>query len=99
MVKGRSGLRFLDKAGLGLGVPRQLRRQKLEGNRPLELRILGLIDDAHPPSPIFSEHSVVGNLFADHPHTSKCSHSCFTRSMSFLKRGSPRMLARKGSCY
>ena len=30
-------------------------------------------------------------------HASKCSHSYFTRSMSFLKRGSPRRFSRKGS--
>jgi hypothetical protein len=28
----------------------------------------------------------MGDRFADHPHTSKCSHSYFTRSMSFWRK-------------
>ena len=35
---------------LGLGLDGQLRRQELEGDRPLELDVLGLID-TRPPSP------------------------------------------------
>ena len=32
------------------------------------------------------------------PYSSKCSHSYLTRSMSFLKRSSPRTFSRKESC-
>ena len=66
MVQGCGGLGFLDKTGLGLGVSGQLRRQKLEGDRPFELRILGLIDDAHPPFPDLLEDFVMGDALADH---------------------------------
>ena len=69
MVQGSGGLGFLDKTGLGLGVFGQLTRQKLEGDRPLELRVLGLVHDAHPAFPEFLEDSVVSDRLPDHPFT------------------------------
>jgi len=66
MVQRRCCLRFLDKAGLGLCVSGQLRGQKLECYGPLELRILRLIDNAHPPFPDLLEDFVVGDELPDH---------------------------------
>jgi hypothetical protein len=47
-------LRFLNKTTPGLRVVRTFRGEKLEGDRPLELDVLGFIDDAHPaPADLF----------------------------------------------
>jgi len=43
-----------------LGVFGQLRRQKLEGDCPLKLCILGLVDDPHPPFSDLLEDLIMG---------------------------------------
>jgi hypothetical protein len=48
MVERRRGLGFLDEASLGLLVVRQLGRRELEGDRPVQPRVLGAVHDAHP---------------------------------------------------
>ena len=47
-------------------VPRELFRQELEGNKPTELGVLGLIDDAHAPATELFDYPVVGNGLAKH---------------------------------
>ena len=50
---------FLYKTFLCLRIPRQLRRQKLEGDCPFELCVLGLIDDTHTAFAEFFDYLIV----------------------------------------
>ena len=54
---GRPG--FKDESLSRLGVQRPLRRQELQGNRPVELDVLGLIDDTHAAPPDLLEDPVL----------------------------------------
>jgi hypothetical protein len=47
-------------------VPRELFRQELEGNKPTELGVLGLIDDTHAPATEFLNNAIVRNGLANH---------------------------------
>ena len=44
----------------------ELGREELKRDRPLELCILGFINDSHPAFPEFLEDFVMGNCLIDH---------------------------------
>ena len=48
MIKGRSSLGFVDEPFLSFRIFCQLRRQEFKGHCPLELGILGFVDNTHP---------------------------------------------------
>ena len=66
MIERGSRLRLANEARLGIRVPRELARQKLEGHSALELRVLGLIHHAHPALPKLLEDFVMGDGFTNH---------------------------------
>ena len=64
MVEDGGGLGLAQEAFLGLGVLADLGGQELEGDRPAELRVLGLEDDAHPAAADDIQKMIPA---ADHP--------------------------------
>ena len=47
MVQGAGGLGFLNEAPLALGIGDLVRGQHLDGDDAVEMRVAGLVDDAH----------------------------------------------------
>ena len=72
------------------------RGQELERDVPAELRVLGLIDDAHAPAAELGGDPVVGDGLADHGLLSSYSVAGVA-GYSFSKSGSPWRIARSGS--
>jgi hypothetical protein len=60
------GVGLLQEAVLALLVPRELGRQHLEGHRPAEARVAGLVDDAHAALPEQLLDLVVLDRLPDH---------------------------------
>jgi hypothetical protein len=48
MIKDRGGFGFALEAGQHLRVFRYIVREELKGDKPTQLHIIGLVDDAHP---------------------------------------------------
>lgn len=67
MVEGGRRPGFVYEAGLGVFIAREIGVEELEGDGPFELRVLGLVDHAHPALAELGEDLVVGNGLADHP--------------------------------
>ena len=65
MIQRRSGLRFALEAAEGLRVFRNLIRQKLQGDKAVQLYVLGLVDDAHPTAAELLFDAIVRNSLAD----------------------------------
>jgi hypothetical protein len=49
-----------------LPVLREFFRQELEGNKPTELGVLGLIDDTHAPATELLDDAIVTDYAANH---------------------------------
>jgi hypothetical protein len=60
------GLGLVDKPLFCLSVGDEARREKLEGNQPVELEIPSLVDHTHPTFADFLDNLVMGNGLADH---------------------------------
>ncbi len=56
----------MEEALAGFCVFEKMRRQKLQRDRALQLRVLGLVDDPHPAQAEFGEDLVVADGGADH---------------------------------
>ena len=54
MVEGRSSLSFSLETSQGLGVLGDVIGQKLQGDKPVQGYVLGLVDNPIPPPPSFS---------------------------------------------
>ena len=80
MVERGGGLRLVHEAGLGLLVAGELGMEELEGDGAIELRVLGLVHDAHPALAELLEDPVMGDRFADHGDPPARDH--FTGSTS-----------------
>jgi hypothetical protein len=50
----------------GLGVLGELLGKELKGNGSAELRVFGLVNDAHAAAAKFARHAIVGDVFSDH---------------------------------
>ena len=59
MIQCRGGFRFTPETGQCLRVFGYFVWQELEGNKPAELHILSLIDDAHPAAAQLFDDAVV----------------------------------------
>ena len=59
MIQSRGGAGLTPEALERLGIVRQAVWQKLEGDKAVELDVLGLIDDAHPAAADFFQDSVM----------------------------------------
>ena len=66
MIQGRGGLRLLDEAELALGVSDLVGQQNLQRDKAVQLRVAGLVDDAHAALAELLENLVVTNGLADH---------------------------------
>jgi hypothetical protein len=66
MIQCRGGLGFALKAAEGLRVFRYLVGQELEGNKPAELNIFGLVHHTHPATAELLDDAVVRDGLADH---------------------------------
>ena len=69
VVERGRGLGFAPEAGLDVGVAEQMSSEKLQGDRPFEIDVLGFVDDTHPALAEFFEDLVTGDGFADHGPT------------------------------
>src|SRR5580704_3958822 len=58
VIQSRGGARFTPETLQRLRIVRQAVGQKLEGDKAVELQVLGLIDDAHPPAADFFQDAV-----------------------------------------
>src|SRR5271157_2299873 len=61
MIERRGGAGLALEAAQRLAVFSQLFRQKLEGDQPLQLAILGLIDDTHAPATDLLNDAIVAD--------------------------------------
>ncbi len=68
VVERRGRLRLLHQALLGFGITRALGRQKLEGNHPLEPKVLGFVNDPHATAAELLDNAIVGNRSSFHGH-------------------------------
>ena len=66
MIQGGGGLGFLDEAQLAVGVGDLVGRQNLDRDKAVQLRIAGLVDDAHTALAQLLDDLVVRNGPADH---------------------------------
>ena len=66
VIQARGCLGFANETGLVLGVFERVRGQELQSDRPFQLGVLGLVDDAHPARPEFFEDFVMRDGLADH---------------------------------
>jgi len=66
VVERRCRAGFLSKAVQGVRILGQFPAQKLQGNEPAELRILGLIHDSHSAAADSLDDSIMGYRFADY---------------------------------
>ena len=66
MVESRSGLGFTPEALQRLLVLSHVLRKKLQGNKTVEPRVLGLINHTHPATTKLLKDAVVGDGLADH---------------------------------
>src|ERR1700694_2537632 len=66
MTEGRSGLRFALETGQCLLVVRQFFRQKLQSNKTMQCRVLGLVNHTHPAAAEPLNDAVMRNGLADH---------------------------------
>lgn len=66
MVKRRSRARLLNETLFGLGVARQLRRQKLNGDVALQFGVFRFVDDAHAAFAELGADLVMGDNMSDH---------------------------------
>src|SRR6476620_587987 len=66
MVESRCGLRFALKAGQSLGVFGYFVGQEFQGYEAVELYVLGLVDNTHPPTAQLLHNAVVRNGLTDH---------------------------------
>src|SRR5882724_6637688 len=80
MVEGRSSLSFSLETSQGLGVSGDLVRQKLQGNKTMESRILGLVNHTHPATADFLKDAVVRDGLAN--HAQECYGGSEGKSMS-----------------
>ena len=65
MIQGGCGLRFALEAAQGLRVVRNFIRQELQGNKAVELCVLGLVNHTHTPATEFFDDAVVRDGLAD----------------------------------
>ena len=66
MIERRRGTRLARESIERLGRIRRLIRQELQRDQAAELRVFGLIDDAHTPAAEFGKDAVARNHAADH---------------------------------
>src|SRR6185437_6431577 len=66
MVQRRSRLRLPLKSGEGLRVSGYFIGQKLEGDKSMQPRVLGLVDNTHPAASELLDNAVVRHDLADH---------------------------------
>jgi hypothetical protein len=66
MVQSRSSLRLTLEASQSLRIVGHIVGQKLEGNKTMQPRILGLVNDTHPSPAEFFDDAVVRDCPADH---------------------------------
>ena len=92
VVEGRGGAGLALEALEGRRVLRQLHRQELERDVAAELRVLGLVHDAHAAAAELPGDLVVGDGLADH-----WPASAAPAGYSFSNSGSPWRSVRSGS--
>ena len=66
MVQGRGRLRLSLEAGKGLGVFGDFIRQELQGDKPVQGNVLGLVNHTHPPAADLLDNAVMGYDLVDH---------------------------------
>jgi hypothetical protein len=66
MIQGRSSLGFALKAAQDLRVFGYFVGQEFQGNKPAELHILSLVDNAHAAATQLLDDAVVRDSLADH---------------------------------
>src|SRR5689334_5355202 len=66
MIQGRRGLGLALEAAECLGIFGDVVGKEFQRDEPLELGVLGLVDDTHPAAAQLLENSVVGYGLADH---------------------------------
>jgi len=66
VIQRRGRLGLLDESPFPLGIGDFLRRQHLDGDESIEMRVTGLVDDTHAAFAELLEDAVVRDLLADH---------------------------------
>src|SRR4029453_8028677 len=69
MIEGRGCLRFAEETRAGIVAPQSVRKHELERDVPVEARIFGLKDLAHPSGAQSFQYSIMGDSFTDHNDT------------------------------
>ena len=66
MVQGRGRLRLALEAGQGLGIFGDFIGQELQGDKPVQGNVLGLVDHTHPSAADFLDNAVMGYDLVNH---------------------------------
>ena len=65
MIESGGGFGFTAKAFEGLAILSYIERKKFEGDKTIEARVFGFVDDAHATATKFFQDAVVGNRLAE----------------------------------
>src|SRR5690349_15516905 len=87
MVQSGSSLGFALEAAESLSVSCNIVGQELEGNKPTEFHILGLVHDTHAATANLLDDAVVRDVLAD--HWRECYVSGTGKSTRALELGAP----------
>src|SRR5580700_180806 len=66
MIEGGCSLRLTLEAGQSLRIFGNLVRQELQGDKAVQLYVLGLVDHTHPATAEFLDNAIVRDSLADH---------------------------------
>src|SRR5580692_2470018 len=66
MVEGGRGLRFTLEAGQSLRIFSNIIRQELQGDKAVQLYVLGFVDHTHPATAELLDDAIVRDGLADH---------------------------------
>jgi len=72
VVERRGGSRFVHEAPPALGIGNGVRRQHLDCNDAVQMRVAGLVHDAHAALAQFFEHGIMRKRSASYHGKSKC---------------------------
>ncbi len=89
MVERRGGLRFIAKALVGVGIFRQLGREKLQRDVTVQPDVERLVDDAHTAATEFVDDAIVRDGLSDHRSRASCGEAKLTPLLAHMNRAPP----------
>src|SRR5688500_2393913 len=94
----RRRLRLAEEALADVGIERQLWRQELDRDAPVEAHVGGAIDDGHSPSADLRVHQVLGPDRSDEPVEQEVGHPCYVARRAPEPRALPTRPISSATC-